>query len=63
MKKKIVTISREFGSGGRMIGEALANSIVEYRVQNGSFKSIDELKKIDGIGEEKLKKFASQITV
>jgi len=45
------------------IGEALANSIVEYRVQNGSFKSIDELKKIDGIGEEKLKKFASQITV
>ena len=45
------------------IGEALARSIVEYRAQNGSFKSIDELKKIDGIGEEKLKKFASQITV
>lgn len=34
------------------IGSTKAAAIVEYRTKNGSFKSIDELKKVTGIGEK-----------
>ncbi|MDH4226948.1 MAG: ComEA family DNA-binding protein [Deltaproteobacteria bacterium] len=36
------------------IGEKLAERIVEYRKQNGAFGSIDDLKKVRGIGSAKL---------
>ena len=32
------------------IGKVKAKSIIEYREQNGNFKSIDELKEINGFG-------------
>lgn len=36
------------------IGPVLAGAIVEYRDQNGPVESIDELREVDGIGEERL---------
>lgn len=38
------------------IGESYAARIIEYRKQNGAFRSLDELMNIKGIGE---KRFAS----
>lgn len=36
------------------IGPVLATAIIEYRDANGSVSSIDELREVDGIGEERL---------
>lgn len=33
------------------IGEVFSKRIIEYRTQNGGFKTIDELKKVTGIGD------------
>jgi len=35
------------------IGSELAKRIVQYRTKNGSFSSISELKKVEGIGEKR----------
>ena len=37
------------------IGEKKAEKIVEYRTLTGGFRSVDELIKVDGIGEKTLK--------
>lgn len=37
----------------RGIGPALAERILEFRSQNGAFKSLEELKEVKGIGESK----------
>jgi competence protein ComEA len=34
------------------IGPVLAERIVDYREQKGAFKSLDELKKVKGIGDK-----------
>lgn len=36
------------------IGPVLAKRIVEYRNENGPFHSVDDLKKVQGIGDKKL---------
>lgn len=36
------------------IGPGLAEKIVEYRTQNGGFRSVDELADVPGIGEKRL---------
>lgn len=38
------------------IGPAKAAAIVEYRTQHGSFKSVDDLLKVQGIGLDTLEK-------
>ncbi|MFP4333646.1 MAG: ComEA family DNA-binding protein [Campylobacterales bacterium] len=45
------------------IGEVKAGKIVEYREENGDFKSIDDLTKVKGIGIGTLKNIKDEITV
>lgn len=45
------------------IGDAKADVIIEYRQQNGGFKSVEELTKVGGIGEKTLSKFIDKIDI
>lgn len=45
------------------IGEAKAKSIIEYREINGSFKTIEEIKNVKGIGDAIFEKIKDNITV
>ena len=45
------------------IGPVLAQRIVEYRLKNGTFTSIEDLAKVSGIGGSKLEKFKEKIRV
>lgn len=45
------------------IGESLANKIIEYRNQNGKFLNIEDIKKVNGIGESKYSNIKDLITV
>jgi competence protein ComEA len=45
------------------IGPVKATSIIEYRKDNGSFSTIEDLKKVKGIGVKTLEKLRDQITV
>lgn len=39
------------------IGPVTADAIIQYRKDNGQFKSLDELTKVKGIGDKSLAKF------
>lgn len=45
------------------VGEIKAKSIINYREKNGGFKSIDEMKNIEGIGDKTFEKMKDQITI
>ncbi|MBR1647364.1 MAG: helix-hairpin-helix domain-containing protein [Selenomonadaceae bacterium] len=45
------------------IGPATAQKIIDYREQNGAFKTIDEIKNVRGIGEKKFDAIKDKITV
>lgn len=47
----------------RGVGPVIAGRIVEYRTQNGMFQSIEEIKKVRGIGEKTFEKMRDSITV
>lgn len=40
-----------------------AAAIVEYRDQNGPFKSLDELKKVKGFGDKSVAKLSKELVV
>lgn len=45
------------------IGEAKAKDIINYRDKNGGFKTIEDLKKVNGIGDSIFAKIKENITV
>ncbi|MES1195734.1 MAG: helix-hairpin-helix domain-containing protein [Steroidobacter sp.] len=45
------------------IGPAKAKAIVEYRTAHGSFKSVDELRKVHGIGDKLLAKIRNDVSL
>lgn len=45
------------------IGASLASKIIEYREQNGKFKSIEDIKEVTGIGDNKYENIKNLISV
>ena len=45
------------------IGPALAQRIIAYRTQHGSFRSVDELRNVSGIGDAKFAEIKDLVTV
>ncbi|MFQ5586037.1 MAG: ComEA family DNA-binding protein [Thermodesulfobacteriota bacterium] len=45
------------------IGESLAERIVEYRNENGPFLSIDDVRKVKGVGEHNFHTIRAKIVV
>ena len=45
------------------IGDVLAGRIIEYRSDKGEFKSIEELKNVNGIGDKKFDDIKDKVTV
>lgn len=45
------------------IGDKKADMIIQYRQQHGPFKSIDELKNVDGFGDKTVAKLKEQVAV
>ncbi|UCG35827.1 MAG: helix-hairpin-helix domain-containing protein [Candidatus Omnitrophota bacterium] len=43
------------------IGPVMANRIIEYRLKGGAFKTIEDLKKVKGIGDKKASIIATHI--
>ncbi len=44
------------------IGKKKAEAIIAYRTEHGKFNSVDDLKKVDGIGEKTFKEIKERIT-
>ena len=44
------------------VGLKRAEAIVEYRNQNGPFKSVDELVQVQGVGDKSLEKSRERLT-
>lgn len=45
------------------IGPVKAKAIIDYRTKNGAFKTVDDLKKVSGIGDKTLEKLKKDIIV
>lgn len=45
------------------IGEVKAQDIIAHREKNGPFKSVDDLRQVNGIGEKLLAKLRPHVTV
>jgi competence protein ComEA len=47
----------------KKIGKVIADRIVEYRQSHGSFASIEEIRKVKGIGQSLFDKIKDEITI
>jgi competence protein ComEA len=45
------------------VGQVLADRIVEFRTAHGSFRSVDQLREVDGIGETRFQRLKALVTV
>lgn len=45
------------------IGEGIGQSIIDYRTENGNFSSLEDLKKVDRIGERTFDKLKDKISL
>jgi comEA protein len=45
------------------VGKVLAGRIVEYRSTNGAFRSVEELKKVKGLGGKLYEKIKDEVSV
>ena len=45
------------------IGQVIAQRIVEFREKNGPYKTVDELLKVQGIGEKSLAKYRERLSI
>lgn len=45
------------------IGESRAQAIIDYREKNGGFRSVEEIKKVDGIKDGLFSKIKEYITI
>ena len=58
-EKAIAELSKKYG----FLCESIAENIIDYRNQNGSFKKKEDIKNVSGIGESKYSKIKDKITV
>lgn len=58
-KADAATISQQL----KGVGPAKAKAIVEYRTAHGAFKSVDELRKVHGIGDKLLAKIRNDVSL
>lgn len=57
------TATKDDLAGIKGIGPVKAQSIIDYRKKNGSFKSVDELDNVKGFGSKSVNKMRSEFTV
>ena len=57
------TATKDDLAGIKGIGPVKAQSIIDYRKKNGSFKSVDELDNVKGFGSKSVQKIRSELTV
>ena len=62
-KVNINTVNKEKLETLPGIGETTAQKIIEYREQNGKFKTIEDLKNVSGIGDAKFNSLKDKIIV